>query len=327
MYKRQALRSATDAPDDVTRAADLLASLLADDHDSNSSDPIPIVSPGPVQTLAATFEADPEVSVWLGDTAVSTTAEGTTWERLWLSMLRLPPDLADAWRRRARALPRDNADLPWQEVPGTSEVLVEPGFGVPGLRESSDALPLGAEALPDRFADLRAVAGQVLAMAGHDPALHHALESRRRQDFHSLAEPKNLKDFRRDAANRFSYLADAPVGSVRELRELVLVDELLNSVVHVPPAHPESWWGRLGKRSRAVLTESASALRGGPDVVEVRVIPPGPFDAQRAWVGKHNLSCPVPGRPPSQILACLRVHLRAGGEDHAGRVIYVRDEP
>ncbi|GAA3865089.1 hypothetical protein GCM10022243_34150 [Saccharothrix violaceirubra] len=295
-------------------------------------------SGGPVERVAAgppvgEFAADPDVATWLGattlDALTGAPTEAQAWVRLWLAFLRLPPDLAETWRERVRSSRTGDAGA-WQAVAGGDESLVDPlpEAGVTGLRESPDAAvhPWAADVLPERFATLRTLVGQVLTMVERDPGLHHALESRRRQDFHSLGDPANLRDFQRDAANRLGYLAAAPPGSVRELRELSLVDELLCSVVHVPPAHPESWWGRLARRSRALVAEAAAALRERGEDVEVRVVPPGPYDAQRPWIGRNNLSCPVPGRPPSQILACLRVYLRAGEEEYPGRVVYVRDD-
>ncbi|MGD9528794.1 hypothetical protein [Pseudonocardia sp.] len=325
-----ALRTAVDpvlgdpaaAPDPaVRRAADVLAGLVSGPVESAAA---PL---DPVAALATAFAADPDVAVWIGATAVLHGDPGESWLRLWLSFLRLPPDLAEHWRARARPLAAGERPSQWREVAGADAVLVEPAFGVAGLRESKD--PAGSPdvpALPGRCAELGRLAGTVLTMAGLDPALHHALESRQSRNVHSLGEPAHLADLHRDLLRRITYLAAAEAGSPAALRELTMVDEALCSVVHVPPAHPDSWWGALGRRSRAVLSAAAADLRTRGADVEVRVVPPGDYAAQERWIGRNNVACSVPGRPAGQILACLRAYLRLGADEYPARVVYVRDD-
>ncbi|MGE3284672.1 MAG: hypothetical protein AB7J32_01060 [Pseudonocardia sp.] len=309
----------------VRRAADVLAGLV-----SGPAAPaaLPATAPvHPVHELATAFTADPEVAVWIGATAVLHRDAGESWRRLWLALLRLPPELAERWRARARPLATGERPPRWQEVAGQDAVLVEPAFGVAGLRESKDASgPPDVPALPGPWTELGRLAGTVLTLAGLDPALHHALESRQSRDVAALVEPAHLADLHRDLLRRLTYLAGAEAGSRAALRELSMVDEALCSVVHVPPAHPDSWWGALGRRSRAILSGAAADLRARGADVEVRVVPPGDYSAQERWIGRNNVACSVPGRPAGQILACLRVYLRLGADEYPARVVYVRDD-
>jgi hypothetical protein len=324
-----ALRTALDTTDSadpaVRRAADALAGLLSGPAGPAATTAAPPADP--VEELATAFTADPEVAVWIGATAVVHPDAGESWRRLWLSFLRLPPDLAEQWRARARPLAAGERPSAWREVSGADVALVEPAFGVTGLRESKDAaVPADVPALPAQWAELGRLAGTVLTMAGLDPALHHALESRQSRNVHPLAEPAHLADLHRDLLRRITYLAGAEAGSPAALRELSMVDEALCSVVHVPPAHPDSWWGALGRRSRAILSAAAADLRTRGADVEVRVVPPGDYPAQERWIGRNNVACSVPGRPAGQILACLRVYLRLGMDEYPARVVYVRDD-
>lgn len=332
-----ALRTAGEPADPAAvRAADVLAGLVAgwgaDPPAAGSAvsavSAVPAEAPGgAVGELAAAFAADPEVALWLGATPVLHRDAGETWRRLWLAFLRLPPDAAEPWRARARAVADGERPPHWQEVAGGAQVLVEPAFGVAGLRESPSAgTHPDVPALPGWPAELGTLATQVLTLAGLDPALHHALESRRSRDVHPLDDEANRADLHRDLVRRLAYLARADAGTPAALRELSMVDEALCSVVHVPPAHPDSWWGSVGRRSRALLTAAAAELRRGGADVEVRVVPPGDYTAQERWIGRNNVACPAPGRPASQILACLRCYLRLGPDVHPGRVVYVRDD-
>jgi hypothetical protein len=354
-----ALRTAapTAGPDAAGDAAEVLSALLAEVDgagpagDAPAAPPTraarPPVSPASASShasspvsrpsedlrdLARAFTADPEVSGWLGVTPVAADTDGETWRRLWLACLRLPDDVAERWRERGRMLlPATNDEPRWRELPGSGGVLVEPApaFGEPGLRESPTARAhqVVTARLPPtpEYAGLRTLAGQVAQMAEHDDTLYYALESRRRAGWLPLSDPANRAYLHLDLGYRLGDLADAPAASVRALRELYLVDELLCSVLHVPPAHPRSWWGRLAQRSRATLADSAAALRAGGRQVMIRPIPPGDFDPQRELIGPHNVACPAPGRPESEILACLRVWLHVDGEVHRGRVVHVRN--
>lgn len=323
-----ALRTASDPVDPTAyRAAEVLAGLVGD-TDGTVPSGVPAAPESAVHQLADAYVDDPEVALWLGATVVREPSQAQTWQRIWLSSLRLPPELAEHWRARARAVVVDDDPPRWVDMAADDDaVLVEPGFGVPGLRESPDVpVPADVPALPPRWAPLATLAGQVLTLAALDPALHHALESRRSQDVHPLAEQGNLDDLRRDLVRRLAYLARAEPGTAAALRELTMVDEALCSVVHVPPAHPDSWWGTVGRRSRAVLSAAAAELRARGADVEVRVIPPGDYTSQERWIGRNNVACPAPGRPASQILACLRAYLRLGADVYPGRVVYVRDD-
>ena len=287
-------------------------------------------SGGDLRELVAAFRADPAVARVLGTPAAA--AQGpddpAAWAALWLSFLRLPDDVAAPWRTHAVGLYPNDGSTGWVELPGAGEVLVAPapGLGVPGVRESPDVGPAAwiLATAPDVPAAVLVLIDQVDRMIEIDDGLHHALESRRRTGFHRLADTANRRDLRNDLRYVLDDLAATPAGSVAALEALRRVDEVLCSVVHVPPAVPESWWGRLAGRSRAVLLAAAADLRARGEDVEVRAVPFGDYAEHRDLIGS-NVACPAPGRPESEVLACLRVWLRVGNDRRLGRVIRVRN--
>jgi hypothetical protein len=285
--------------------------------------------------LAEAFVEDIVVARYLGSAKIRADTAAGTWTALWLACLRLPEDAAGLWRQRALAV-REAAGVAaepvWHELPGSGEVLVEPApvFGATGLRESPAATPPPDvdRLLPatSQYAAMRVVAGQVRVLADRDPTLAHALESRRQTGFHPLRDPANLADLRRDLTYRLDDLAAATPGSSKALFALWRVDEVICSVVHVPPAHPQSWWGRLAERSHQVLVGAVRELHSAGEDVGIRVPQHGDFGAQREILGPHNVACAVAALPDSEVLACLRVWLRVGGETHLGRVVFVRND-
>lgn len=313
------------------------------------SAPTGVTKPEPILIeFAQRFAADPDVTRFVGGTsprADPATARASdpgpssaahTWTWLWLTFLRLPEDLAERWRGRARELltsagPPNDAPV-WHELPGDGEVLVEPAplFGAAGLRTSPEAAPHPdvATLLPTTspYRAIRVVAGQVRELIELDHDLHHALESRRKTGLHPLRESDNLDDLRLDLAYRLGDMAAAAPGSLHALEELRRLDEVLCSVVHVPPAHPDSWWGRLAQRSRRILSDAAIQVRADGTDVQIRV-PQQLVDyaTQRELLGRYNVGCTVTGAPDSEVLACLRVWMRSGGETHPARIVYVRN--
>jgi hypothetical protein len=207
-------------------------------------------------------------------------------------------------------------------------VLVAPaqGLGLPGLRESAEAAPASwiTAAAPAAPPALHVLAGQLDRMIEIDAEVCHALEPRRRTGFHPLNDDTNRRDVRTDLRYTLEDLAAAPAASVAALEALRRVDEVICSVVHVPPADPESWWGRLAARSRALLTQAAADLRRRGENVEIRAVPLGDYAEHRDLIGS-NIACPAPGHPESEVLACLRVWLRVDNDRRLGRVVRARN--
>jgi hypothetical protein len=263
-------------------------------------------------------------------------ADAEIWRRLWLACLRLPAAEASRWRERAGVvrgtLPAASEAGGWRELPaaGGDATLVAPAPGVTGLREAPgepvDADVAAALGAPGQrpFAALAVVATQVLRMTEEDAEVCHCLEAMRVDGLQPLAAADVRAEYRTHLLRRLRQLSEAGDPEAA-LRALWRVDEALCSVVHFPPAAPDSWWGTLAERSRRLLKDLAWDLQERSLDVDVKVPDRQSYQAVEDLTGRRDIGLRVPSGEIGQVLAWVRTYLRVGAVAEPGRVIFVRE--
>jgi hypothetical protein len=286
--------------------------------------------------LAREFAADPAVTRFLGVSPRLGDADAEIWRRLWLACLRLPAAEAARWREQAaRACDAARAEGDagaWRELPAAAgeRVLVAATPGVRGLRETpgepvdADVAAAMSTAGEHRFAALAVVATQVLRMAEEDPEVCHCLEAMKVDGLQPLAAAPVRAEYRDHLLIRLRQLSKAG-DPESALRALWRVDEALCSVVHFPPAAPDSWWGGLTVRSRRVLKDTAWQLQERSADVDVKVPDRQGYQEVEDLTGPRDIGLRVPSGQIGQVLAWVRTYLRVGSVVEPGRVIFVRE--
>src|SRR5690606_36847461 len=99
------------------------------------------------------------------------------------------------------------------------------------------------------------------------------------------------------------------------LDALVRLHEALCSVVHLPPAPDDSWWGEQRLACNEALAEAAADTPEG----SVR-FPPARYRSVEGLT-RHDIPIELPRRS-GQVLACVRAWSRIDGSVNPGRVIY-----
>jgi hypothetical protein len=278
--------------------------------------------------LATAVAADPHLAEMLRGTPLRTRSDEEIWNDVQRLLLRAPPDLAEAWRRRSLTLASGlgaRADVSRVEsLPLGRDEVIYPGLTgtveATGLRSAScAALDPRVAASPD--ADLRFLAGVTstwLWFIDHDPRLHHCLSGVFRfgvpplsgdQRTRYQAELLRLQERVRVAESK---------GSAQELKERLDLDEALHSLVYQPPAHASSWWGQLREQARATLFEARDRAVQAGCHVHLQLLGGNFADVNRLAPNSLEVDYGVPG----EVVVCLRVWARIDGEELKGRVLY-----
>jgi hypothetical protein len=249
---------------------------------------------------------------------------GPLWAALHLLCLRMEPsDGADFRARVTRAAGAEGGEA----VPAAVTILgpardtLVPGLRagdrilVPGLTTDPQAPPPdGLAAGPGADGLLRLVS-PVLYLIDADPYLSHCLQVLQFRGLAGLAAPGEKDRLRAQLLARSAALATADRSTPEWLDHLVRAHEAVASVVHTPPAHEGSWWGRLRAQGHTLVRDAAATF--GPGLVK---LPPARFVSARALT-EHDIPLKVPERS-GMVLACVRVWSNIGGTERPGRVIY-----
>jgi hypothetical protein len=207
--------------------------------------------------------------------------------------------------------------------------LPEAGLIYPGLCDGMQVV--GWQASPDapldqRLGDVpagpgRALAGLVsvcLRLIVDDHCLHHALYGL------FMFGVKPFDDLDRDAyagelvyrLQRWLQCTDV----LERFRALLDLDEAINSLLYRPMVDRDSWWAGVQFRSRSLLDQSAAAARSAGHDVSIQVLG-GAYRTARSS-STHDLQVEDSTTPPGEVIACLRVAARVGGQLLPGRVLY-----
>lgn len=256
----------------------------------------------------------------------STTPEhdaGALWTAVHLGALRLSRREADLVRRAAEETAvRSGARLgrPGAAVTlhGPKDERLIPSLKVdgrvvaPGLAVSAAGAPTATGPVPPEMA---AFAAMVPVLAGLDPALHHCLQALEFSGLRGLAEPAVRTGYVGHLNSRLEEVAARRRHSGPWLESVVRLHEALCSVVHLPPAPEDSWWGEWRAACNDALSDAA--LDSGAGTVK---FPPGRYRAADDLT-RHDIAVHYPDRP-GQVLACVRAWSSVHGVETPGRVVY-----
>ena len=158
------------------------------------------------------------------------------------------------------------------------------------------------------------MATTVLAMTELDVDLLFGLENVRYLGLGRLDDTTRAA-FRRDLLDRLGHYGDQRYGTTESFTALLLVDEALHSVLHLPQSAPGSWWSRLQDGSRALVF---AAQRDHPGV-DVQLLARH-YRETKALTSGNDIRHPLDRS--GAVLACLRLWARVDGKDLPGRVVY-----
>lgn len=288
--------------------------------------------------LAQAMSADDTLRSELGAAHLPDADDPAAWGLLQRRLLRVSPTLAHAWRQRSQqAVERLGAisnDSRVQLLPFPNDRVLYPGLEgsitATGLRTCPTATLDPRVAPHPADADLPLLARLVstaLWFIENDPELHHCLQSVYRFGVVPLvADQRNrfvdemLRRWRR-VRDRYPISSPTPPKPWLKdfLEEHIALDEAFNSLVHVPPAAPDSWWGAFQAQARPVLNRARDlVIRAGCPARLQRLA--GDFPAVSNLVADDSLQ--VPHGTPGEIVACLRVYARIDGHESKARVLY-----
>jgi hypothetical protein len=332
--RKPAAPAAVPAPSALPLPAPIALDLAAlAVHESSARGSVP-PSRGGLPELRRALLADRELRAWIRPADLGERDEDL-WLRAHLAFLRLPAALADRCRAVALSTARQagaevDPNPPADCLPGLREEILCPSLRgtvtAEGLRTGPAPLPANLAAPPDD-PDLVHLAGAV-ALVGRfldrDPQLHHALKAVNPFSVSSAAASRAALE--RQLKRRYeAVLAHHGRGTVEELKARLDLDEVLGSLVYLPPADPEtSWWAHWLAELRRPLARLVERFRQAGRSFDIRALQ-GPYAdivRQKLTAGPpSDLEVDGPG-PPGHVAACLRVYAALDREVFPGRVLY-----
>jgi hypothetical protein len=284
--------------------------------------------------LAHAVAADPSFRELLDGAPLREGTDDEIWNDVQRLLLRVPPELAEEWRRRcldhaAQAGGRPD-DSRCAVVPLGRDEIIYPGltgaFQATGLR-SAAAAPLDGRVQEPSDPDLRFLAGVTSAylwFIEQDPHLHHCLQSVFRFGVPPLTGDQRQR-YREELLRRWGRVCSGAQarGPRERMKDHLDLDEALHSLVYQPPADAQSWWGRLQGQARDVLFRARDRASGCN--AHLQLLGGSFADVNRLAPDSLQVDYGVPG----EVVACLRVWARLDGEELKGRVLYrsPREEP
>ena len=283
--------------------------------------------------LRSVFNADAELKLYLGTAELQSQTDADLWNEIHRQLLRVPENIATAWRSRALDLAEQVGALPDNlhvaELPFSRDQIIYPGLKgsvtASGLSLSEKALLNTGVNPTDQYGNLYCIAGFVqlfLRFTEIDPDLHHALKTVFTFDIMPLhSQPEQRTQYINTLSDRWQRLQQAESNSdeLLSLRAWIDIDEAIHSLVFVPPVERYSWWGNLQQESRRILKKMAqTAVNMGYDV---RIRQLSGLYADVCSFSKDDLQLDC-GGVPGEVLTCLRVYASINQEETPGRVIF-----
>ncbi|MDP5337016.1 MAG: hypothetical protein NWQ28_00380, partial [Nodularia sp. (in: cyanobacteria)] len=319
----------TEICDDILKE---ISSLLQPPPDSIPEETLLLISPPDelkLIHLRSAFANDAELSVYLGNSSLQSQTDADLWTEIHRKLLRVPENLATAWRQRALEFAQeigalaDNVHL--RQLPFSRDEIIYPGLNgavkVPGLCLSEKALLNSGINPVAEYGNLYSLAGFVQLFQEFiaiDPDLHHALKSLFSFDIIPLqSQPEQRTQYMKTLSDRWHRVQQAESNSdeLLSLRAWIDIDEAIHSLVFIPPVERYSWWGNLQQESRRVLKKMAqTAINMGYDV-KIRQLSGLYADVCTFSKDDLQLNC---GGVPGEVLTCLRVYARINQEETPG---------
>ncbi|WP_016949381.1 hypothetical protein [Anabaena sp. PCC 7108] len=283
--------------------------------------------------LQTAFNSDSELNSYLGNSPLQSQNDADLWNEIQRCLLRVPENLAIAWRRLAGELAQevgaveDTQNL--DELPFIRDEIIYPGLSgtiqAKGLCLSQKALLKTDINRSYATSELQLLAGFLLLyrkVLEIEPNLHHALKSVFSFDvvsFYTSPEQRHL--YLEALSDRWQRTekTDENTDPIFNLRAWIDMDEAIHSLVFIPPAERYSWWGKLQQESRRVLKKVANkAIKAGHDI---RLKQLSGLYADNCTFSKDDIQLDC-GGTPGEVLACLRVYARINQEENPGRVLF-----
>jgi hypothetical protein len=277
--------------------------------------------------LREDVEGSPQLQERLGPFRLRSRSDADLWGEIQRLFLRLSPAEARSWLRRVGAvLPGGGL----REAPPTKSLCDEADEEIyAGLTGSVEAtglqLSTGAPLHPllgngPWEGDAARIAPHVsfcLHFVDLDPSLHHALEILRPLGVHALTGEQK-EGYVRELLSRFHELRKAgrPLDA---LHAWIRLDEAIQSLIHLPPAKPMSWWHQHQQRARQRLQVVAERARQEGHRVHIRWLT-GLYRQVKGF-SKNDWGLEFGGNL-GEVLACLRVYAEIDGQAYPGRVVY-----
>ena len=286
------------------------------------------------------------LSQYLGDFQLYSQTDTELWQEIQLKILRLPKDISKTWKERAlKAAQEAQAE---EDISRNIQLRFNKNEEIyPGIKGSiqADGLSLSLyenafldsqvlqefkyEDLPDD--DLKLLACLVsfcIKLIDMEPDLYHALETVNKFDIIHLDSNTNIEQrnkYIESLKERFQRTVKAvhrKEDSLTVLKAWINIDEAINSLVFVPPASSDSWWGELKKHSRRILIGriARQAKEEGHDV-QIKDLSGAYANIHKFSVKDYDVPLKV-GGIPGEVQACLRVYARINQDKFPGRVIY-----
>ena len=250
-------------------------------------------------------------------------------------LLRVPKNLADDWQQELLEMAKEAGATEDKEsflsLPFSHDKLLYPGLK--GIEIEAKGLKLSStkkfsepklSQISLKNKDLFFLAGVVstcLKFIEIDSSLHHALKIVNRFSVIPLKSQHERSKYINALQNRL-YRAIAvedhkdPTVTFHARLDL---DEAIHSLVYLPPADRDSWWGRLQEESRSTLERISDKVRSHDRKVYIRKLW-GSY-ADISHYSKDDLELDR-GGTPGDVLACLRVYARIDEEVYPGRVLF-----
>ncbi|WP_017714820.1 hypothetical protein [Kamptonema formosum] len=306
-----------------------------DDYPWEVLEPAPQTKPAVsrlLNRLRDAFVSDLELRSYLGDFQLQSSTDSDLWGEIQRKLLRVPETLAKSWRERALALaqeadakPDTNFSL---KVPFSRDEILYPGLTGSVIARGlclSASVPNDARiakgALEGDLSFLADVVSVCLKFIELEPSLQHAFKRVYRfgvKSLNSLEEQSKYIAALTDCFRRYRE-TEANPDPVLALRHRLDLDEAINSLVFLPPAERDSWWGKLQLESRRTLKHAAErALNAGCDV---RLRQLSGLYADVCNLSRDDFELDS-GGIPGEVVACLRVYARIGQEELPGRVLF-----
>jgi hypothetical protein len=278
------------------------------------------------------FVSNKDLRSYLGDFQLESSTDSDLWGEIQRKLLRVPETLAKSLREHALALAQEAGATPDSsfclKLPFSRDEILYPGLTGSVIARGlclSASVPndprIAKGALEGELSFLDGVVSACLEFIEIEPSLHHAFKSVYRFGVKSLNSPEEQSKYIAALTDCFRRAreTEAKVDPVLALRHRLDLDEAINSLVFLPPAERDSWWGKLQLESRRTLKHVAErALNAGCDV---RLRQLSGLYADVCNLSRDDLELDS-GGIRGEVVACLRVYARIGQEELPGRVLF-----